>query len=240
MSIVRVSIFQKYLPDGLNLSILKKLSAVKSDFLLLPEYFYADENMKNPQQLLDRSQFALDWLSKLSDAYRGVVIGGSVVIEEDGKLFNACPVLYEGSIVDYYRKRNLTDQEAAHMSAGQEPGVFMLAGHRFGVLICADILKPELLKELSELDVRMVFSVFNSPKRQETDEDKNERDESLFVQPAKDFNLAIAKCCSTGSIFGNPLQGRSLIATPGGISWRVSPPEEDREILKTVIMNVPV
>ncbi|MBW7856995.1 MAG: carbon-nitrogen hydrolase family protein [Leptonema sp. (in: Bacteria)] len=237
MGLVKVTIFQKYLPDGLNLTTFKKLSSVKSDFLLLPEYFFADSSVKNPRDLKDKSQFALDWLIKLNSTYRGVIIGGSVVLEENGNLYNATPIIADGQIVDWYRKRNLTENEKPHVKPGEDPGIFMLGGHRFGVLICNDAKERSYFDELADQDVRLIFSVFNSPYRDESIEDKHERDEKLFIAPARENNLCIAKCCSTGNIMGHQVQGRSLVATPTGISWRVPPNEESEQILKTIIVQ---
>lgn len=239
MGLVKVTIFQKLLPDGLNLTTFKKLAAVKSDFLLLPEYFYADASVKDPRDLKEKTKFALDWLLKLNNSYRGVIIGGSVVLEENGRLYNATPVISGGQIVDWYRKRNLTENEKKFITPGTDAGIFMLGGHRFGVLICNDVRHRPYLDELAGQDVRLVFSVFNSPYREETIEEKYMRDEELFCTPARENGQCIAKCCSTGEIMGHRLQGRSLVATPRGISWRVPPAEEDRQILKTVIIQTP-
>lgn len=239
MGLVKVTIFQKLLPDGLNLTTFKKLAAVKSDFLLLPEYFYADASVKDPRDLKEKTKFALDWLLKLNNSYRGVIIGGSVVLEENGRLYNATPVISGGQIIDWYRKRNLTENEKKFITPGTDAGIFMLGGHRFGVLICNDVRHRPYLDELAGQDVRLVFSVFNSPYREETIEEKYMRDEELFCTPARENGQCIAKCCSTGEIMGHRLQGRSLVATPRGISWRVPPAEEDRQILKTVIIQTP-
>lgn len=239
MGLVKVTIFQKFLPDGLNLTTFKKLSSIKSDFLLFPEYFFADSSVKNPRDLKDKSQFALDWLLKLNSAYRGVIIGGSVVLEENGNLYNATPIIADGQIVDWYRKRNLTENEKPFVTPGQDPGIFMLGGHRFGVLICNDVKERSYFDELATQDVRLIFSVFNSPYRDESIEDKHIRDEELFIAPARENNQCIAKCCSSGEILGHRVQGRSLVVTPSGISWRVPPNEESEQILKTVIVQSP-
>ena len=237
MAILKVSIFQKNLTEGLNLSLHKKLASLKSDFLVFPEYFAVDGSIRDHKALADRTKFALDWLGKLSEAYKGVVIGGTVIRELDGKYYNAMPVFYEGQLVDWYHKRNLTENEAPLLASGSEPGVFILGGHRFGVLICADVLKPQYVTELAGMDVKLIFTVMNSPYKEETVEQKHARDEELYCGPAREQGLSIVKCCSTGAIFNRRMQGRSLAVTPSGISWRVAPEEEDREILKTVVIN---
>lgn len=237
MGLVKVTIFQKSLAEGLSLAVLKRLGAVRSDFLLLPEYFFADATVKGPGDLKEKSRFAVDWLLKLNSTYHGVIVGGSVILEENGKLYNACPIIYGGTVVDWYRKQNLTGEESKYLTPGTETGVFMLGGHRFGVLICSDVMQRSSFDDLSSQDIGLVFAVMNSPLRDETPEEKFARDEALFCTPARENGQCIAKCCSTGEIMGRPVQGRSLVVTPAGIGWRVPPGEEKEQILKTVIVQ---
>jgi predicted amidohydrolase len=239
VGLIKISVFQKAIPEPLGPSTFKKLSGLKSDFLVLPEYLFADASVRDHAGGLEKSRAALEWMTKLSDSYKGIIIGGSVLLQEDGKLYNACPVICGSQVVDYYRKRHLTEPEKKIFAPGSEPGVFILGGFRFGVLICADLLHPSSLDELAGMGINLVFAVMNSPYREETVEEKRERDEKLFCQPAAKHKMVIAKCCGAGQTFGHRIQGRSLVVTPSGISWRVSPGEEDKEIVKTVIVQAP-
>lgn len=240
MGLIKISVFQKAIPEPLGPSAFKKLSGLKSDFLVLPEYVFADASVRDHASGLEKSRAALDWMTKLSDSYKGIIIGGSIILEEGGKLFNACPIIYGSQVVDYYRKRHLTEKEKKFFAPGTDAGVFILGGFRFGVLICADLLEPSSLDELAGMGLNLVFAVMNSPYREETVEAKRERDEKLFCQPAAKHKMVIAKCCGVGQTFGQKIQGRSLVVTSSGINWRVSPGEEDKEIVKTVIVQAPV
>lgn len=237
MSILKVSVFQKSLLEGLNLNTIKKLAALKSDFLIMPEFFFADDKIKNYAALEDKSQFALDWLLKLSEAYKGVIIGGTVILNEEGEKFVATPVIRESAVVDWYRKRSLNDEENQFAKPGTEPGVFILGGHRFSILSGKDIENPDFFRELDEQGIRLVFSLTRSKKKWESLEEKHERDETYFCKPAREHNLVITKCAPSGFFLGEELQGRSMVVTPSGISWRVSPDEEHEEVLKTVMIN---
>lgn len=239
MGLIKISLFQKAIPEPLGPSAFKKLSSLKSDFLVLPEYVFADSSVRDHASGLEKSRAALEWMTRLSDAYKGIIVGGTVILEEDGKLFNACPIVYGSQVVDYYRKRHLTEKEKNFFAPGAEAGVFILGGFRFGVLICADVLKPETLDELASMGIKLVFTVMNSPYKEESVQAKRERDDRLYCQPAARHKMVIAKCCGAGSTFGQRIQGRSLVATSSGISWRVSPDEEDKEIIKTVIVQAP-
>ncbi len=127
MGIVKVSIFQKALHEGLNLATYKKIAALKSDFLLMPEYFFADQSVKDHKGLADKSVFAQDWLLKLNDSYRGIVLGGSVVRKaEDSARFASVPVISEGNLVDHYNKRDLSTDEKQILQPGSGHGIFIL------------------------------------------------------------------------------------------------------------------
>lgn len=239
MPILKVTIFQKNLNEGINLNLLKKLSNIDSDFLVLPEYFFADTNVKSYLDLRNRSKSALEWLAKLSHAYKGILIGGSLIRVEGERLYNSCPIFYKGELIDWYSKRELTSEEKKYLTSGEGPGIFILNGIRFGVLICNDVNNPDLLKELYDHDVKLIIVIVASLKKNEDIKTKHKRDEDLFLKPAKLYNQVIVKCSSVGSIFEKPLQGRSLLATPVGITWRIPNEEEDKEILKTVMVSLP-
>lgn len=238
MGILKVSIFQKSLETGLSPALFKRLASLKSDFLIFPEFFCADSSVSQFGDLRAKSVGALDWLLKLSDSYRGILVGGTLLLEENGALFNACPVVYQGEVIDWYRKRAL-DEYDREVSAGTEPGIFILKGHRFAILLCSEIEREEYLSELAEMEIRLIFAPMKSPLRQEDNEAKLARDQKMFIDPASRYNMSIVKCCSTGKFLGQPSQGRSLVAAPTGISWRVAFQEEDQEILKTVMVHVP-
>jgi predicted amidohydrolase len=232
MGIVKVSIFQKSLEDGLNLTTYKKIAALKSDFLLLPEYFFADQTVKDHRALQDRSVFAQDWLLKLGDSYRGIVLGGSVIRKADSGQFASVPIVSDGNIVDYYDKRQLSAPEKQIARPGEGPGIFILGGFRFGVLLGEDAHRPEYIAELAEQGIKIIFIM-------DTRSEFNEaEDAEQLLKPAAELGLYITRCCGTGQIFGNAIRGRSLVATPAGISWQVSPQEADQEILKTILVNM--
>ncbi len=237
MGIVRVSIFQKALQDGLNLTIFKKLAALKSDFLIFPEYFFADGAVRDAQTAVEKSQYALDWLLKLNDSYKGIIIGGSLALQEDGKVYTAAPVISEGQVVDWYRKRDISGAEAGFAEPGSEPGIFILGGYRFAVLIDSDITRPEYFQELADMGIKTIFIVGNSPHAENGARSRMEDDE-LLCKPARDFGMYLSFCGSTGQAMGQDLVGRSMVVTPLGISWRVASQEADREILKTIMLNI--
>lgn len=232
MRIVKVSIFQKSLQEGLNLATYKKIAALKSDFLLLPEYFFADQSIKDHKSLPDKSMFAHDWLLKLNDSYKGIILGGSIVRKSNEGQFASAPVVSDGTLIDYYNKRDLSADEKKVVQPGEGPGIFILGGFRFGVLLGGETKNPQYISELAEQGIRIIFILDT---RTDFDEDE---DEEQILKPAAEHGLYITRCCGTGQLFGKPIRGRSMVASPTGISWRVARQESDQEILKTILVNM--
>jgi len=85
-----------------------------------------------------------------------VVVGGSYIEDDNGSLYNTCPVFDpEGALVGRYRKMHLfwTDiedgvryDERTWLSAGNERLVFEAAGFRLAVGICYDLRFPEFFR----------------------------------------------------------------------------------------------
>ncbi len=227
---LKVTLFQKALDGGLAPATLKKASSAKSDFLVLPEHFSAHTAAHVAGHAEERPNHpGLDWLLRLSDSYQGVIVGGSLTLTEDGTSCAACPIVYRGSLIDWYRKRKLSTRDK-NLSPGQDPGVFILGGQRFGVLLGGDVLDRNLCAELAQIGIRVILApVAISP--------KDKWDSDAVAATARELGLHIAVCCATGTFAGTQYVGRSMMITPEGISWRVSEQETQNEILKTVLFS---
>lgn len=232
MGIVRVSIYQKRLPDALNVTVLKKLAALKSDFLLFPEYFFADQSVRDLRAALDRSQVALDWLLKLSEAYRGVILGGLMSFQENGSRYCATPIIQGSQVIDWYRKRRLSQTETPLATPGDEPGVYILGGFRFSVLAGAEANSESYWKELNEQGMKLAFVLTSGP--------EFDADDAInrLLELSRQHGISIAICSGAGQSAGLQAGGRSMVLTPAGITWRTSQQERDMEILKTALINV--
>ena len=64
------------------------------------------------------------------------------------------------------------------------------------------------------------------------------RDREIFLRGAREAGAPIVKAGGTGRLFGRPLQGRSLVATPAEIVFR-TPFDEEREP-RSWIVDVPL
>ena len=238
MAILRVSVFQKDLTEKLNLSTSMSLSQLKSDFLLLPEYFYADPSVTDHKTLLEVQERSQNWLLNLSKSYKGSIIGGAFA-REKGKLSHiGIPIIQKGQIIDWYNKRKLNAIERKIASPAPAPesneGIFILGGARFAALTYGDSKGKGFWERLLEEKVKLVFllSNFETPA-------PREKIRMELIPIAKKYNLNMVLCCGVGKSFqfSEPLGGCSSVITPYGLSWQVSTTEEKKQFLKTLMLN---
>ncbi len=216
---------------------IKTLNSQKSNFLILPEYFYIEQQTKNLEDLQNISNRALLLLTKLSESYRGIVIGGSFIFEKDKQKFLGIPVLKGGQIIDWQTKQKLTKEEKKLAIPGKGDSIFILDNIRFAVSFYADLSQTKFLENLKAQDIRTLFCIGSF-----TIEDMSRETLSKELQTiSQSYNINIILCSSFGKAFyaQKPLVGCSQVVTPFGVSWQVSDAEANKEILKTIVLNHP-
>jgi predicted amidohydrolase len=122
--------------------------AVAPDLILLPEHFNGVWDEDGATAEWNRAQRFAAELARASQAY---VVAGSVEHWEAGRRVNSA-VLYnrQGEEIGRYRKRQLFGFEKQRsVSPGAEPFVAQLDGVRCGIVICADLWYPELVRPLA-------------------------------------------------------------------------------------------
>ena len=125
------------------------------------------------------------------------------------------------------------------MLAGSEYVVVPFKGIKVGLLICADVLHPESYVDIARLQPDLVIIPVTSPLREgESIEQKYKRDDELFLSGARLAHCPVVKVGSYGKIAGRQLQGRSLIAMPDRIIFRVLPEDELKEAFKIVELPI--
>ncbi|UCE66912.1 MAG: carbon-nitrogen hydrolase family protein [Candidatus Zixiibacteriota bacterium] len=212
---------------------MKILLEKNPDIIAFPEYYFVNPDEKNIILSSFRHDEALTQLGDWSANLNCAIIGGSIVTESRGKLYNRSYFIDGGEIVGFYDKIHPYKNEGRGLiEKGTEYRVFIYRGLKIGILICADVLYPDSYSNIRGLRPDLIFVPTTSPFREnETAQVKFARDKRLFVKGAQITRSLIFKVCASGKIGEKRFQARSLIASPSGIAWRNPPEDEDKSAL---------
>ena len=210
-----------------------KLIAEHPDILALPEYFFVATADESVVASSFRRENIIGQLRELSSVLGCILVGGSIVEHVAGDFYNRSYLLDSGLVIGSYDKIHPYDNEGRGLiKEGIEYKVFDVRGIRIGLLICADVLYRGSFENIRGLRPDLIFVPTTSPyRRNESASVKFARDRRIFGRGASRSNSIIFKVCASGSIAGHRLQGRSLIASPGKILWRIKPEFEDKAAL---------
>ncbi len=177
-SIVRIGVVQWEMRTLASLEELMKqveyfvdaLSYYKTDFTLFPEFFNAallglfakDNEVESIRRLAEFTPLIVDQMAKLSLSYNTNIIGGSMPLIENNKLYNVSYIfLRDGSIRTQY-KIHITPGERRTwaMDGGDKLHVIDTDVGKIGVLICYDVEFPELARLQAEQGMKILFVPF--------------------------------------------------------------------------------
>ena len=227
---------------GVPLTLAEKIFIFKQrpDFVCLPEYYLLDGDTSDYARAAVAAPRQREYLERLSYQLSTCLIGGTVVEAAGRHLYNTAYCFDAGQEVGRYRKRYpMPGELAGGITPGDRNFVFERDGVRVGVMICGDVFHPDLFVALGEQQVDVVFIPTTSPYRpDDTVRDKARRDRVYFVDGARAAGAFVVKVCGVGSLFGRPLQGRSLIAAPWGVLQRVEPTGEQRPHLMSITLDI--
>ena len=180
-----------------------------AELVLFPEYFsYSKLD-------LGIGERTLDFLKSLSYE-AGVVVCGNIVVNDDG-LRNRAFLIDSGEVVGWQDKVHPTRTERAlGIKCGKKLSVFEVRGAKVSILVCADVLYPELCRVAALKGAEIVLNPVVSFKRSELPGTQYRY--CLYFTRAFDNCYAIVKAGGFGYTFtGSEAVGRSLIATFDGI-----------------------
>lgn len=149
---------------------LEKYSAIingfeTTDVIILPEMFTTGFSMK-PEILKEKMDgVSVEWMKKTAFQKNACVVG-SLIIEENGKIFNRALWVYPDGKTEYYNKRHLyaPGQEHLYYTAGTEKLIVEYKGWRFCPLICYDLRFPVWSRNRENYDVLIYMASWPSPR----------------------------------------------------------------------------
>ncbi|MCS7312172.1 MAG: hypothetical protein NZ742_04575 [Acidobacteria bacterium] len=210
------------------------------DLVVFPEYaWYGPSDLH--ASVADRYMSLLAEVRAATRAWPAWVVTGTFLHRRpDGTLESVSHLLRNGEVRATYVKVNPTDRERqVGIQAGRSLTLWEIGPVRWLPLICADVFCQDRLTDLfgdfEDTGLQVVIVPTASPYRAgEPVQAKWERDERIFQALARRVGAPVVKACCTGLLFGHRFQGRSLVATPTGILWRVEPDREQRPLLAVV------
>jgi predicted amidohydrolase len=135
----------------------------KTDLVLLPEMFTTGFTMK-PQEVAETMrgetiQWMKEWAAKLGSA-----LGGSLVIEEEGKFYNRFIFITPAGTISYYDKRHPFTLAGEHLiyASGKNDGILEYKGWKICLRICYDLRFPVWSRNTQNYD--LLIYVANWPK----------------------------------------------------------------------------
>ncbi len=131
----------------------------KTEIVVLPEMFSTGFSMK-PEQLAETMDGeTVEWMKRVSRE-NGIVLTGSVIIEEEGNFYNRLIWMLPNGQYGHYDKRHLFayGEEDKHYNAGSKRLIASVKGWKINLQVCYDLRFPVWARN----------RVFDSAKTQES------------------------------------------------------------------------
>lgn len=132
-----------------------------SDVILLPELWSTGYYPMPVEDFADIDGLrTIEFLCAAAKRFNVNIIGGSVIVQSGGKIFNRCHVVNRrGQIVAAYDKTHLFSfaGEDKVFNAGDKVSVVTLDGVRCGVAICYDLRFPEFIRKIALAGAEIIF-----------------------------------------------------------------------------------
>ena len=136
-------------------------AAQNSDVILLPELWSTGYYPTPVENFADKDgERTKEFLCATAEKFSVNIIGGSVIVDSGGKIFNRCMVANRrGEIVASYDKTHLFSfaQEDKVFCAGDKISTFELDGVKCGAAICYDLRFPEFFRKIALAGVEIIF-----------------------------------------------------------------------------------
>jgi len=138
----------------------------ETDVIVLPEMFTTGFSMQ-PEKLKESMEgISVMWMKKTAESKNASVVG-SLIIEENGKIFNRAVWVFPDGNIQFYDKHHLftLGEEHLHYSQGNKITVVEFKGWRFCPLICYDLRFPVWSRNTENYDILIYMANWPSPRR---------------------------------------------------------------------------
>ena len=141
--------------------LIESFDATSTDVILLPELWSTGFYPKPLEKFSDKNgNGTRNFLSTLANKYHTNIIGGTVIVEVNGKFYNRCLAFdRQGNLIVEYDKIHLfsMSEENKVFKAGNTIPIFDIDDTKVSIAICYDIRFPELIRAVSLKDISILF-----------------------------------------------------------------------------------
>lgn len=115
----------------------------KTEIVVLPEMFSTGFSMNTKALAETMEGDTMQWLKRVSKN-NGIILTGSIIIEEEGQYFNRLIWMLPNETFGYYDKRHLFayGEEDKYYSRGNKRLIASVKGWKINVLVCYDLRFP--------------------------------------------------------------------------------------------------
>lgn len=175
---------------------------------------------------LDSDRSVRDRFQSLAKRYEIDIVTGSVMEKTDNGNFNTSYYIgSDGNVLGTYRKNHLYPSEYRFLKPGTEVQVFDTKFGRAGIVICWDMLFPEIFERMGKLGVQIIYCPsywyreIAEPMQLHNMVSEEQLLDALSITRSVEANAALVYCNAAGTItFPNgstdTLIGHSQIVMP--------------------------
>ena len=219
-----------------NLRLLEqKINSIaeKTEIIVLPEMFNTGFSMKPELHAETMDGESVEWMKRISRE-NGIILTGSLMIEEAGKYFNRLVWMLPNGQYGYYDKRHLFafGEEDKHYKPGNKRLIASVKGWKINLLVCYDLRFPVWARQQpneSGAEYDVLIYVANWPER------RSHAWKTLLCARAIENQCYVVGVNRVGSDANNIYySGNSLVIDPlGQVLYHMA----DEEDVNTVILQ---
>jgi predicted amidohydrolase len=203
----------------------KKASFSKANIIVFPEDFITGPIGLKLEEFADAKQKYCKFFQNLAKKYKIDIVPGSIIEKQKLGFYNTTYYIdSNGKIKSTYRKINLWHPEKYYLNRGNETCVFNTKYGKIGLIICWDLIFPEVFRSMARKGVNIVicpsywtFEDASVGMKYNKNSDAYLVD-SLCVGRAFENEIIMVYCNAAGKLilpkFEGKLLGHSQIAAP--------------------------
>lgn len=159
IAVVQFEIKQYAPEDNLKRAegFINKASLAKADIIVFPEDFITGP-IAGKREFADSKNYYRKHFQYLAKKYKIDIVPGSLIEEDKSGLYNVSYYIdFLGQVKSQYRKINLWHPERSYLNPGYEVAVSNTKFGKVGLLICWDLIFPEVFRKMAKIGVNLVI-----------------------------------------------------------------------------------